>query len=212
MNWIKYYKNAKKKKKFNFWICLSSSTEYQTLKLMQLSISKVNDVCQSLLDNLQLDKLIPSPPLKRPALYSAKGIKNTRRHMEDRHIIIDDFNSVFGIKVFVGHRVQFITSIEHEYWLIEWKNKIKIKCQINRMRIPPAIPATMRYSMGTVEQTQPPTVFHICIVKSLQVNSIQANHTKLCAKLFSTQTKNSLKNPRNKWVWRQVQNVAEKLF
>lgn len=68
---------------------------------MQLSISKINDVCQSLLDNLQLDKLIPSLPLKRPALYSAKGIKNTRRHMEDRHIIIDDFNSVFGIKVCV---------------------------------------------------------------------------------------------------------------
>lgn len=75
------------------------SIEYQTLKLMQLSISKINDVCQSLLDNLQLDKLIPSPPLKRPPLYSAKGVKNTRRHMEDRHIIIDDFNSVFGIKV-----------------------------------------------------------------------------------------------------------------
>lgn len=74
-------------------------TEYQTLKLMQLSISKINDVCQSLLDNLQLDMLIPSPPLKRPPMYSAKGVKNTRRHMEDRHIIIDDFNSVFGIKV-----------------------------------------------------------------------------------------------------------------
>lgn len=77
----------------------SPFAEYQTLKLMQLSVSKVNDVCQSLLDNLQLDKLIPSPPLKRPPLYSAKGVKNTRRHMEDRHIIIDDFNSVFGIKV-----------------------------------------------------------------------------------------------------------------
>lgn len=76
-------------------------SEYQTLKLMQLSISKINDVCQSLLDNLQLDKLIPSniETLKRPPLYSAKGVKNTRRHMEDRHIIIDDFNSVFGIKV-----------------------------------------------------------------------------------------------------------------
>ncbi|XP_031630592.1 uncharacterized protein LOC116345413 [Contarinia nasturtii] len=77
---------------------LANTNEYQTLKLMQLSISKINDVCQSLLDNLQLDKLIPSPPVKRPALYSAKGIKNTRRHMEDRHIIIDDFNQVFGIK------------------------------------------------------------------------------------------------------------------
>lgn len=77
-----------------------SLTEYQTLKLMQLSISKVNDVCKSLLDNLLLDKLIPSPStLKRPALYVAKAIKNTRRHMEDRHIVIDDFNSVFGIQV-----------------------------------------------------------------------------------------------------------------
>lgn len=74
-------------------------TEYQTLKLMQLSISKINDVCQSLLDNLQLDKIIPTSPLNRPSLYSAKGVKNTRRHMEDRHIIIDDFNSVFGIQV-----------------------------------------------------------------------------------------------------------------
>lgn len=68
---------------------------------MQLSISKINDVCQSLLDNLQLDSLIPPPPspAERPPCYSAKGVKNTRRHMEDRHIIIDDFNSVFGIKV-----------------------------------------------------------------------------------------------------------------
>lgn len=83
----------------NQMISFIFTTEYQTLKLMQLSISKINDVCQSLLDNLQLDKLIPTPPIKRPALYSAKGIKNTRRHMEDRHIIIDDFNQVFGIKV-----------------------------------------------------------------------------------------------------------------
>lgn len=68
---------------------------------MQLSISKINDVCQSLLDNLQLDSLIPPPPApsEKPPRYSAKGVKNTRRHMEDRHIIIDDFNSVFGIKV-----------------------------------------------------------------------------------------------------------------
>lgn len=66
---------------------------------MQLSISKINDVCQSLLDNLELDKLIPSPPAQKPPLYSAKGLKNTRRHMEDRHIVIDDFNAIFGIKV-----------------------------------------------------------------------------------------------------------------
>lgn len=76
----------------------ASSAEYQTLKLMQMSISQINVVCQSLLDNLQLDTLIPAPPARKPPLYSAKGVKNTRRHMEDRHIIIDDFNSIFGLK------------------------------------------------------------------------------------------------------------------
>lgn len=85
--------------KINHYSLFFLLTEYQTLKLMQLSISKINDVCISLLDNLLLDKCIPSTPFKQPPLYSAKGIKNTRRHMEDRHIIIDDFNSVFGIKV-----------------------------------------------------------------------------------------------------------------
>lgn len=68
---------------------------------MQLSISNTNDVCKRLLDNLQLDTLIPAPPSvsEKPPLYSAKGFKNIRRHMEDRHVIIDDFNALFGLKV-----------------------------------------------------------------------------------------------------------------
>ena len=65
---------------------------------MQLAISQINDVCQKLLDNLQLDALIPAPPIDKPPRYTAKGVKNTRRHMEDRHIVIDDFNAVFGIQ------------------------------------------------------------------------------------------------------------------
>lgn len=67
---------------------------------MQLAISQVNNLCEKLLDNIQLETLVPpQPPLAlRPPLYSAKGVKNTRRHMEDRHIILDDFNAVFGIK------------------------------------------------------------------------------------------------------------------
>lgn len=87
----------------NFRSSSSPRTEYQQLKLMQLTISKTNDLCKSLLDNLQLDALIPSPPIDadRPPLYSARAIKNTRRHMEDRHIIIDDFNTLFGIKVWI---------------------------------------------------------------------------------------------------------------
>lgn len=100
-------------------------TEYQPLRLMQLSISKTNDVCQSLLDNLQLDAMIPSPPIEahRPPLYSARGIKNTRRHMEDRHIIIDDFNTLFRIKVTwttLPPPARF--SIDNWFfWLIPWR-------------------------------------------------------------------------------------------
>lgn len=67
---------------------------------MQLSILKTNELCKTLLDNLQLDTLIPSPPDESswPLLYSAKAVKNSRRYMEDRHVIIDDFNGLFGIK------------------------------------------------------------------------------------------------------------------
>lgn len=67
---------------------------------MQLAISQVNDICERLLDNIQLETLVPPlpSPAELPPLYSAKGVKNTRRHMEDRHIILDDFNAVFGIE------------------------------------------------------------------------------------------------------------------
>lgn len=127
-------------------------SEYQTLKLMQLSISKVNDVCQSLLDNLQLDKLIPSPPIRSPPLYSAKGIKNTRRHMEDRHIIIDDFNSIFNVKVSLFMSI----NPDHRFQMF-------YICFPNfRTRIKRAI---MRYSMDMEAQMRLHIVHHICIVK-----------------------------------------------
>lgn len=77
---------------------------------MQLSISRTNEVCQSLLDNLQLDSLVPSPPSEseHPPPYTAKGVKNTRRQMEDRHIIIDDLNALFGLEASPG---------AHSFWL-----------------------------------------------------------------------------------------------
>lgn len=78
---------------------------YEPLKLMQLVISKVNDQCNSLLDNAVLEKLIMSTPSMKNKLdvpaaprYAVTAIKNHRRKMEDRHIIIDDFNTLFGIE------------------------------------------------------------------------------------------------------------------
>lgn len=104
---------------FNYQLFLNGFfffSEYQTLKLMQLSISQINIVCQSLLDNLQLDTLIPAPLAKKPPLYSAKAIKNTRRHMEDRHIIIDNFNSIFSIKV--KHLINCLSLVS--YYVMKW--------------------------------------------------------------------------------------------
>lgn len=67
---------------------------------MQTVVAKINDVCQRLLDNAQLDT-IPPPPSKQLASprYSVNAIKNTRRKMEDRHVVIDDFDRVFGLDV-----------------------------------------------------------------------------------------------------------------
>lgn len=85
-------------------IKLSLLPDYQPLKLMQAVISKVNSVCTRLLDNAELMKLvsedclriqneIPSPK------YAALGVKNSRRKMEDRHVVIPDFQELYQGKV-----------------------------------------------------------------------------------------------------------------
>lgn len=152
---------------------------------MQLSISKTNDVCQSLLDNLELDALIPSPPADAdmPPLYSAKCIKNTRRHMEDRHIIIDDFNTLFGLKVKQSDntRIMWIMQFVFFFFHFSFRNRIE--------------PVIMAFSMDTVAPMQPRTVCRICIVKLPPVNIIQNLRPKRCGKHFSRLTTNSLQNP-----------------
>nr|CAD7394001.1 unnamed protein product [Timema cristinae] len=85
------------------------SNLYQPLKLMQVVTRKVNEVCLRYLDDGQVSTL-PPPELERP--ISACAIKNTRRRMEDRHVIIEDFHTLFNIQddspasyyaVFDGH-------------------------------------------------------------------------------------------------------------
>lgn len=73
---------------------------YQPLKLMKVVTGKVNEVCSRYRDNGKLATLpqpSPGPPI------SSCAIKNTRRRMEDRHVIIEDFHTVFDIQVLHKH-------------------------------------------------------------------------------------------------------------
>lgn len=79
---------------------------------MQAVISKVNSICSRLLDNAELTKLMPENSVTdrvdggsgamtggRPNKFAALGLKNSRRKMEDRHVVIQDFNELYQGKV-----------------------------------------------------------------------------------------------------------------
>lgn len=87
-----------------FFFC--SLLDYQPLKLMQAVISKVNSVCSRLLDNAELMKLMPENAFSSQQVvggyapkYAALGLKNSRRKMEDRHVVIQDFNELYPGRV-----------------------------------------------------------------------------------------------------------------
>lgn len=81
---------------------------FQPLKLVRIVVGIVNSIILSLQDNSKLYE-VPLPPssqhaleltkLKEPPKISTDAIKNTRRTMEDRMMIIDDFNSYFNTNV-----------------------------------------------------------------------------------------------------------------
>ncbi|XP_071557978.1 uncharacterized protein [Temnothorax nylanderi] len=82
---------------------------YAPLKLMQAVTNEVNEICRRYLDNSRL-ALLP-PPSSTPQV-TVGAIKNSRRKMEDRHMILHDLNTMFNIQddtivdyyaVFDGH-------------------------------------------------------------------------------------------------------------
>ncbi|XP_018393007.1 PREDICTED: protein phosphatase 1F [Cyphomyrmex costatus] len=82
---------------------------YAPLKLMQAVTNEVNEICRRYLDNSRL-ALLP-PPSSTPQV-TVGAIRNARRKMEDRHMILHDLNTMFNIQddtivdyyaVFDGH-------------------------------------------------------------------------------------------------------------
>lgn len=83
---------------------------FQPLKLVRVVVAAVNSVIFDLQDNAKLYE-VPLPAnspnateltrLKQPPKVSIDAIKNTRRTMEDRHVISDDFNGYFNTQVSV---------------------------------------------------------------------------------------------------------------
>lgn len=81
---------------------------YLPLKLVRIVVGIVNTMILDLQDNAKLYE-VPLPPtspntseltkLKAPPKYCVDAIKNSRRTMEDKHMIIDDFNAFFNTQV-----------------------------------------------------------------------------------------------------------------
>ncbi|XP_052868054.1 uncharacterized protein LOC128274009 [Anopheles cruzii] len=96
--------------------CGYTGRDYKTLQLNHEVISRVNQICSELLDNERLNNLLAQLrsgwPLDEPdsamhgaassqlhnpvrQCYVARGIKNRRRTMEDRHVCLPDFDKLF---------------------------------------------------------------------------------------------------------------------
>lgn len=81
---------------------------FQPLKLIRVVVAVINNLIFELQDNAKLYE-VPLPPsspnateltrLKQPPKISIDAIKNTRRTMEDRHVVSDDFNAYFNTQV-----------------------------------------------------------------------------------------------------------------
>ncbi|KAK4004606.1 hypothetical protein OUZ56_006339 [Daphnia magna] len=87
---------------------------YEPVKLMQLVTSKINNVCFEFLNNQKFESLCTELSFSNRQLHpvSVHAIRNGRRKMEDRHVVIQDLNTICSIRddvptsyyaVFDGH-------------------------------------------------------------------------------------------------------------
>lgn len=76
-------------------VCVCPCAEIEAVKLARLVFNKLCETCCVWLKVF--------PPRRRSQAYyetSIHAIKNMRRKMEDRHVIIPDFNTLFNLQVF----------------------------------------------------------------------------------------------------------------
>lgn len=86
----------------------SNRDVFLPLKLVRVVVAVINSIIFELQDNAKLYE-VPLPPtspnaseltrLKQPPKISIDAIKNSRRTMEDRYVISDDFNAYFNTQV-----------------------------------------------------------------------------------------------------------------
>lgn len=74
---------------------------YEPVKLMQLVTSKINNVCFEFLNNQKFESLCTELSFSNRQLHpvSVHAIRNGRRKMEDRHVVIQDLNTICSIRV-----------------------------------------------------------------------------------------------------------------
>ena len=114
---------------------------YEPVKLMQLVTSKINNVCFEFLNNQKFESLCTELSFSNRPLHpvSVHAIRNGRRKMEDRHVVIQDLNTICSIRV----NKKTMTSSKEKV--------ISVNICFDRMIYPQA---TMPYSMVMQEQTR----------------------------------------------------------
>ena len=68
---------------------------------MQLVTSKINNVCLDHIDNRKFENLCTELSFNHRVLHpvSVDAVRNGRRKMEDRHVVIQDLNRICSLKV-----------------------------------------------------------------------------------------------------------------
>jgi hypothetical protein len=82
---------------------------------MQLATSKINHVCMDYLNNQKFENLCSELSFVRPIQHqvSVHAIRNGRRKMEDRHVVLQDLNTICSLHVIISFAVKVVSYCTH---------------------------------------------------------------------------------------------------